>query len=304
MAYSKGDVITAATLNGFLTTMRTVYGQGTGDRGYGMTTITQADVAAAAVINSAHWTNLRGMMANVATHQGSVSTIVPANLLEVTDVITAHETGSPSLNAYDLDSIITELDTNRLTAAAGGMTLTSAHGTVTRATAWTSIDGAIKVDFGSEDAARYFFNSGGEIRVRFAHAGGVSDRDDAWRTMFTSIGTLAIKARSSTRSGSISTSFLDATKGYYTLTDTNQPILNGLNIGGGAYASNDIVVSAKTETIASVRGANGSALTVTAALADQSGGADVNSGTQMIIDIYRATGIGIVLPTLTTPDGF
>ena len=54
MAYSKGDVITAATLNGFLTTMRTVYGQGTGDRGYGVTTITQADVTAASVINSAH----------------------------------------------------------------------------------------------------------------------------------------------------------------------------------------------------------------------------------------------------------
>lgn len=304
MAYSKGDVITAATLNGFLTTMRTVYGQGTGNRGYGLTTITQADVTSTSTIASTHWTNLRGMMAAVATHQGSVSTLVPANLMDAGDVITAHETGSPSLNAYDIDSIITELDTNRLTAAAGEMTLTSVHGTVTRATAWTSIEGAIKVDFGSEDAARYFFNSGGEIRVRFAHASGVSDRDDAWRSIFTSIGTLAIKASSSTRSGSISTSFLDATKGYYTLSGTNQPILNGLNIGGGAYSGNDVVVSAKTETIAGVRGANGSALTVTAALDDQSGGDDVASGTQMIIDIYRATGLGIVIPTLTTPDAF
>lgn len=304
MAYQKGDVITAATLNGFLTTMRTVYGQGTGDRGYGVTTITQANVTTTATVLSSHWTNLRGMMATVATHQGSNSVIVPANLMDATDVITAHETSAPSSNTYEIDGIITELDTNRLTAAAGGMTLSSAAATTTRATAWTSIAGAIKVDFGSEDAARYFFNSGGEIRVRFAHASGVSDRDDAWRSIITSIGTVAIKANSSTRSGAISTSFLDATKGYYTLTTTNAAVLNGLNIGGGAYSGNDLVISAKTETVTAVRGGNGTAVTITAALDDQSGGDDVASGTQMIVDIYRATGLGIVSPTLTTTTAF
>lgn len=304
MAYRKGDPIAAADLNGFLATTRNVYGVGTGDRGYGQTTIVQSDVTTSTVVSAVHWTNLRSMIVAAATHQATaVTDLMPTSVLDVGDVVTAHEQASPSSNAYDLDSYITAIDTNRLNASASHMTLATAAHSASRATTWSSeaITGTFTATFASEDAARHFFNSGGQLRIRLTHPNGAGTLNDDWRTICaTTVGTLTISAHAFAVSGTATSAVLS--KGYYELTASYQTVFNGLSIGGGSYSGNDVTVQARVLNVAGVRGGNGTVVEFLVTLNDESGGT-VADGTTVAFDVYRATTLlGISAPTWATTD--
>ncbi len=307
MAYSKGDQITAADLNAFLTTVNSVYGTGTGNTGYGQTSL-QAAVSAGNIINSSHFTNLRTMITTCATHQGtSVSALVPANLLDAGDTITAHETGAPSSNAYDLDSYVTAINTNRLTAAGGAMSII-AGSTITRATAWsTTITCTVDVIWGSEDAARFFFNTGGQVRLNFTQPGATS-QDNDWRNILvTLLGEVRLGASSTTNTGS-SSGLSASGVGFHNLTTTATSIVTGTNVGAGAYASNDISITAQVLNKVGTNGGNGNTIRFVVLLSDQhTGGTDsVTSGTALAFSAYKATTYltGIATPTYTTQTAF
>lgn len=310
MTYVKGNTIVATDLNGFLATTRAVYGVGTGDKGYGQTTVTQADVASGDTISGTQWTNIRTMLVACANHQGTAQTLLPTSGLLVSgQTVTAHETGAPSSNTYDLDTVVTAIDTNRLTAAGGSMTLTSGAHSVTRGTTWSSsITTTVDVVFGSENAARYFFNSGGQVRIRFSHPNGVATQDNDWRTILGSkIGTLTIGATTASLSGS-ETASLTGSMGYYNMTTTAANVFAGTNIGGGAYSANDVSITAAVRNRAAVNGGNGDTIRFVITLDDQHTGSSdtVATGTQVLLDHYRATTYltGIVVPTYSTVVAF
>lgn len=313
MAYRKGDVIAAADLNGFLDTVRAVYGVGSGNRGYGQTTVTQENVVAnTTVVAASHWLNLRSMIAACANHQGtSIANLPPAGSFVAGETVYAHEQSSPSSNAYDLDSYISAIDTNRLTANPVSMTLSTSAFTLTRSSAWsTAITGVFDVDFGSENAARYFFNSGGEIRFRAVHPSGGTTKDADWRTIFTNaIGTMTLKASSFSISGT-ATSAVSNT-GFYGLGSASPTtIFNGQNIGSGAYSMNDVIVTAKVLNKAGVNGGNGTGIRFTVVFDDAYTNNVVAetallSGTTLHVDVLRATVLtGIVAPSFTTVTSF
>lgn len=327
MTYQAGSTILAADFNNFLGTNGTsayassgaaqekvgaLYGVGYADRGYGQSAVSQAVVSANTSITSTHWTNLRSMISTIATHQGTSTTLLPpSGELASGQTIEAHESSAPTSDAYDINGMIALIDTNRNTANVGSMTLTSNAHTVTRASTWGSggsetINCTVDITWGSEDAARYFFNSGGEVRLVLSHSSTSGSQNQNWNTILsTGVGTITFSAHATARSGS---SGSGSAIGYYELTGSNQTIYNGTNIGTGAYSANDVTVQAQRLSYTGTNGANGTGIRIVVSLVDQHSGTSdtVASGTALNISHYRATTYltGISAPSYSTVDGF
>lgn len=314
MSYVKGNTILASDLSAFMSSVSAVYGVGSGDKGYGQTAITLTPPVTGALITADAWTALRNAMVVCGNQQGSAFTaLVPAPSLVTGQTIYAHEQAAPSSNAYELANNVSLLTTNRLTAATAAMTLTSSAGTISRGSAWggtatPSITATIKIDFGSENAARYFFNSGGQVRVALSHPAGSTNQDADWNAVLASkVGTLTLGAHACTLTGSLSS--LLTSKGYYELTAGGTTLFNGQNIGNtSAYSSNDVTIAAAVGNVAGSLGGNGSYVTFTAVLSDQHTGTydSVTSGTTLTVAHYRATAYltNISAPTVTTVTAF
>lgn len=290
MSYTTGQIAAAADLNTFLEVVRNVYGTGSGDRGYGQTNPALAAVAPGGSITAQHWSDLRTAIASSANHQGTSIAALMSNP-EVGQTLAANQA---------LAQIITTLDENRLAAAPSSMTVTNAAHVITRSSPWsTSIGAVVDVDFPSEDAARYFFNTGGELRLKLSHPNGTGNQDADWRDVFDRIGTIKFAAQTSTTSGSAGTL---APLGYFDLTNTPITIFDGQNIGGAIdsiYTVNDVTIAAVRRNYVGLRGGNGSGIRFTITLTDESEGDSIAAGTQVIYDLYRATAhvIGIASPT-------
>lgn len=311
MAYVKNSTILASDLNTFLAQTRAIYGVGSGDSGYGQTAITQPDVAVGDIIRGTHWANMRNMLAVCLNHQaGSLPvTLPPANLLAVPETIFAHETDAPSSNAYDVNGHITTATAQRLIAGPTSMTVTNNAHTVTRSTNWNAnISTTVDVGFGSEDAARYFFNSGGQIRLVMANPNGSSSQDVSWRNVLASqIGTFTLSAHSSANSGT--TNYSSSSVGFYEIATTATTVLSALNVGGGAYAANDVIITAQVLNRTGTRGGNGNTIRFVITLRDEHANAfydSVSSGTNVVFSHSRATLhlTGIAVPTFATITNF
>lgn len=310
MAYVKGSTILAADLNGLMSTINSVYGVGSGNYGYGQTAISTANVTAGSQVMGSHWTNLRSIINICSAHQGIAQTLMPpSGVLASGQPIVAHESSAPSNNTYDFDGIIANCAANRLVAAASSMTLTSSAHSVTRASTWSStISTTVDVQFGSENNARYFFNSGGQIRFRVAHPNGTATQDDSWREIVnTMLGTLTMSATSVSISG-VATSSLVPSLGFYNLAASAQTIFNGNDLGSGAYAGNDLTVTAQVLNRVGTNGGNGTAIRFVISMNDSHTGFydSVSSGTNVSFSHYRATAYlaGIVTPTYATQVAF
>jgi len=290
-----------------------IYGVGYGDRGYGQTTITLTAITAGTVISSAQWTDMRDALAVCSESQdGSPDSLIPpATELEAGDLIQAHESDAPTSDTYDFNSVISDIDTNRfvLDATKDGTFSTITTSSDTRTSSWGSGTGSIdcqfNYDFGSEDDARYFFNSGGEIRIDLSHPTG-SSQDNNWNTALgTALGQVRMGYTATTSTG---TSALSSSVGFYDLTDSFQTILDGTNIGTGAYSANDVLIEARRLNFSGVNGGNGDGVRVRITLTDQHTNAfsdTVSSGTAASFTVLKATFLsGIITPTGSLTDTF
>ena len=307
MSYSQGSTIAAADYNSFTggqdlgvafasavaATQKAsaLLGVGYGDRGYGQSTPSLPTKSSGQSIAAADWANLRTALSTLNSHQGSGVTL-PAVAVAGNAV------------SYDAQyaSCLATVDANRFNTNSGAsMTLVSNALAITRVGTWgagnAGISSIMTVSFASEDAARYFFNSGGELRFALSHPTGTTQNAN-WSTALTAVGNIAFKANATTRSG---TSGTPAAIGYYQLTTGNQAILSG-TIGTGAYATNTIAVYAKAAAITGLNGAKGYQVVFTFVLQDAHTNAfsDVcTAGTAVAASHLRATSVltGIAAPT-------
>ena len=331
MAYQAGDNILDNEYNGFIGSGGTAayasqaavnaaapavganYGVGYGDRGYGQTAITLSPVTAGALINSSEWTDMRNALAVIREHQtgGVPSTVPPTSVLQVGDVITAHESDPPSNDPDDFNSQISAGDSSRFVADAAkvGTFSTTGSSSSTRGSSWGSGSGSINCifdyGFGSENAARYFFNSGGQLRIDMTHPAG-TPQDNDWRSsLITRLGQVRMTYTATTSTG---TSGLSSGIGYYDLTGSYQTIINGANIGTGAYTTNDVLIEAHRLSFGGVNGGNGSGVRVRITLTDQHVNAffdTVSAGTSASFSVLKATFLsGIVTPSGTVTNAF
>jgi hypothetical protein len=305
MTYQKAGRILATDFDGFLTTTSNVYGTGNSDRGYGQTTFAQAAVSIGDLIRSVHWTNLRSMIVTCANHQGtSVATLPPSSEFAVGHTIFAHEQASPSNNAYELLNNITLIDTDRLNVSNTSLSVATNVHTVTRATGWTgSITAEISVLWASENAARYYFNSGGQIRLIGSQPTS-TPQNNAWENTLTNrVGTVRFAVHATTNSGYVNGSHAI---GFYELTDSYQTIYNAAVSGGTYYyySGDSVTISAKRLNYGGVNGGNGRGVQFRIVLQDTGlyYSATTASGTSFSFDNVKATTFlsGITSPVYST----
>ena len=302
MTYAVSGLIQAGDYNGFVgnTAPSSAYasslaatdkvaaliGVGYGDRGYGQTSTNVAPTSTGVAVSAGQWNNLLNVMSTLNTHQGSGLTLQPTVA-----------SGGTILYQSSIPTNIATLDTNRLLANVTQMTVSSAL-TSSISTPWSgTITHVFTVDFGTENAARYFFNSGGQIRWSGSNTGGSTGSAAAWAALLTAMGTIKMGADSTTYTGSGGT--ITNNIGYYGL--TGSLVQTFIHYGSGPYYSGLYYsIQVSRGNYSGSNGGNGSLINCTVTLYDSAYGS-VNGTTSSFIDQYKAGGVlTIASPTYTT----
>jgi hypothetical protein len=199
-----GSNITAA---GFVTIQNkaeSLLGTGAGSRGYNQTVVS-SDVFPGNQITRAQWDLLKTDIINILYHQnGELPNIITVNSGDVIQF----GAGNPN-NNYDI--LLDTAAANRFQVAASQSVVTS-KGAATYTSAWnSSAQFTVTVTFGTADQGRYFFNSGGKIRLNTSISGGSGTAQyNAWVNFLNSVGIRSFGADT------------DPLINYYTLTNSFQ----------------------------------------------------------------------------------
>lgn len=196
MTYSTGSTIIDDDYNIFATgnaagtgddtvaNINTIWGS-TGDGAYynynyGQTS-TVSPVSAGNTITATQWATLLTRMTSIANHQGTTITAI------------SNPSTGDTISAYAaLSSNITSIYNNRLNAASVGTDLTTNGTTQTTSTWDVSAVAEQTFTFADFDSARYFFNSGGQIRLSYSLTGGSDAKSLEWADLLTKTGTIVI----------------------------------------------------------------------------------------------------------------
>lgn len=179
MTYSSGGLIQATDYNGFVNdtvgaNVNATWGSGTSSAGYGQTSIPTVNTTN--LVSATQWATLVNTIASMANHQGTVITARSAptagTLISV-------------LSAVNTD--ITNCYNNRGNAAAVGSQYTAWTGTNSKTTATSGASWTITftniVTFSDSNAARYFFNAGGLIKLQTSKTATGQTGDPEWNDL-------------------------------------------------------------------------------------------------------------------------
>lgn len=230
MTYSSGGLIQAADYNGFASlgspSVNTFWASGTGSSGYGQTPINT--VLIDRTVYATEWASLFLAIKKAAAHQGV--TLLPFyNTSPLPGEIITFE--------QEMISNINALYANRLNTAAQGSSL--ATSVVNTNITWSSsLTMEITATFASENAARYYFNAGGQIGFSFYHPSTGVNINQTFTTIAGQFGTVWLSSPTSgavTLSGSsyngvtqvggvTSGATINTNLGFYGLTSSNQQL--------------------------------------------------------------------------------
>ena len=285
MSYAQGQTIAAADYNGLVGTnpntasgtLNTVWSTGGTTAGYGQTAL--ATVATGDSILASSWANLVNRTANAATHQGTSITGV-----------TAPSTGGVITYLSAIPTNLTTIYTSRLNAATQGSTTSNA---VTTASTWSSAATFTQtVTFANGDAARYFFNSGGQLAMTVSHPNG-SGINLLLNNLCSNVGTVVLSAPSSGTATIAGTSYsgvqrvggggnaptVSTNSGYYAWTTSNANVYyQTASTGPSGYLSTNINIFVKTNGTVGSNGDRGNVITVYTVWDEIPNGLTVSSG--------------------------
>lgn len=299
MSYSTGDLIEATDYNNLRNLAAQVYGVGFGNSGYGQTSISLPPVSGGdtELVKSVEWTNLRDAIQVCADHQGTTVDLPPPGQLAVGALIRAH---TASDNTGDIPTSIDDITTNRLNADSGSLTTFTSQLVSTRNSGWSSqIRHEFTVTFPTVDDARYFFNSGGQIRIRASRTGGSGTAQNAaWTNLLNNMGTVSFDY-----TGVYAAVGTASPIGYYDLGGSNVLIYD-LDDTAANYNANSVQIFGRyVDGPGGANGDNGRILRFRVNYNDGSGGFtdNVNGTFTSTVDIRRATThLSIPAPVLAT----
>ncbi len=178
MAYSPGGLIEATDYNGFVSTnganVNAVWGEGSTDSGWGQSAL--ATVSAAGTITATQWATLVNTISSMASQTGTAITSRSAPVAGNTINILAA-----------LNTDITNITANRLNAVANGSQFTGWTGTNSKTASTSGATWSITfvntVTFSSANAARYFFNAGGRIKIDVSKTATGETGDPEWNDL-------------------------------------------------------------------------------------------------------------------------
>ena len=268
-----------------------LWGIGYGTRGYGQTTPLLNIKTTGDIASGQNWADLVTVINSCATHTGTVLVDVPTE--------SVFATGNPiSALTFDWLTAISTLDTNRSNVDVATMS-TSASPLITseRTINWADtilFEG--KVDFGDENSARYFFNSGSQIKLSLDPSLSTAQ----WQAFLELVGQISIGADTTSSSLPGGTA---VNAGYYNLS-TNTYTTLFTQYDTGPYSNNYVKVSAKRlDTNSSVNGGNGSSLAIKYEFVDAYS-ATISGTLTLDMNSYKpSSGLTIANPVVTKITG-
>jgi len=272
-----------------------IFGTGFGDYGYGgdSTNVGVSDLPTIAVSDVVQsdtdvigapppgdpdeWVNLRNAFLDCATHQATVLPVLPLpSLADLSDGVPISANPVDDFDNLNSAANNAALEASR-TAFAGESFTVSLGLTNARGASWSSfIKHEFTVTFVDEDDARFFFNTGGEIRISASRTGGsASPQNTAWSNLV-----------------SANSPYIFTQADYFILTTlfvSKQSVSSG-----GLYFLNNWNIKAKADTITGLNGGKGSVLRFSSEFTDGhvNGFFDTVDGTfTSTIDEKLSTGI-------------
>jgi len=240
--------IIQADYNDIRNKMVTILGSGSGNFGWGQQArINSSAVAEGNTVTINEWANLRYDVINAYKHiNGSNPTtaqVAEGNTIRYTSNFTP-DTGTLDVPQKQYDDWANNITTNRFTVAAGESVVTAAI-SQTKTDAWNgTISCVIGFYFGSANEARWFFNSGGQIRISAARTGGTtSAQNTAWSNLLTAVGTQIFGANTP-GTGTTPGDGLN----WYRCTSTFQTYYTGT--ASSPYGANNIQLQARVTDVA------------------------------------------------------
>lgn len=236
MSASANNRISVTDYNAIRSIAASVMGVGSASRGYGQP-INSIAKSQNELISQTDWDNLRFDLLNARRHQNGSSSLVEVNENQTI--------GAGAINLYE--SLRTTIDNNRFTVAAGQFLTTGANANGTTLTTFRNYNGAewsneintiLTVTFTDANRARFFFNSGGTIRIQSSKTSGV--RTDAqnisWTNLLSSAGLQEF-------GGQIPVTGFSPMNGtnFYRLTNSFQPYYS---LASGTYTTNRYILEA------------------------------------------------------------
>ncbi len=270
MSYAQFATIDAADFNALVggnptttaNTLNATWATGGSTAGYGQTAVANV-VAGTNILASTQWASLVANTASAASHQGS----------SITSVSTPVAGGVITFNAA-IPTNLQTIYTNRLNAASQGSTTSN---TATRGTTWSNqLTFTHTATFANGNAARYFFNAGGQIKMTCSHPGTVGI-DLLFNNLATNIGTVVMSAPTSGTVSIAGTSYngitkigtggnaptIDSSKGYYGLTTSNATVFTQTaSTGPSGYLSSFIRFIVASNGTQGSNGDAGSVITI------------------------------------------
>ena len=293
MTYAQYGTIAATDYNNLVGTnpnttsgtLNTVWATGGTAAGYGQTAAGQVSVGN--TVAATNWATLVSNTASAASHQGTSITSV-----------TAPVTGGTITYLSAIPTNLTTIYTSRLNASTQGSTVANS---VTRATSWSNnLIFTHTVSFANGDAARYFFNAGGQLKVTCSHANNAAGVNLLLNNLASNVGTVTISSPTSGTATIASTSYNGVTRvggggatptistnsGYYSMTVSNVKVFSQIASTGPAYYVNtNISVTQKSNGTQGSNGDAGNVITLYTVWAEVPVGYVVGSGSTTTVTV-------------------
>lgn len=236
----QGTKIAAIDYNNIQSIISLVLGTGSDQFGYGQP-VASSQVSTNNKITVTQWNNLRSDLLKCRRHQTEVDE--SGELVDPTVNTTITEAHR---QAYLNFAERIRLDANRL-ASPPDLQASKADLVLPRKVRTSQWNGTltqtITVNFGSADAARFYFNSGGDFRFSVDYVKETTNpKNDSWETIFNTMGTIIFNHTETTANSGITTAY-----GWYDLTTSDLQIFEKATTTP-TYSPNRYRILAKTDS--------------------------------------------------------
>jgi hypothetical protein len=261
MTYASGGLIQASDFNGFNGSVMQLWGTGTGSYGYGQTPVLANVTAVTSGVAASDWATMISRMSTMKQHQTNGTT---------TGVPSQPTSGGIVTYLSQVSTSIADLQTNRTALGAYGTSLSASY---TTTTPWTNyVIANATISFANADAARYFFNAGGQLQInRTGTALSGNSKSSNWNTFLTStLGTFYLAALTNgvTATGN-TTPTTNTALGYYGSSSSEQLMFKDFDSPSTAdYTANYMNVTVQTDGVTGSNGGTGSKIYLKCYLVD------------------------------------
>ena len=249
--------ITAARINNLQSSIALILGDGSGQNGYGQVVTSlpvsnTGDVVEATDMNAIYADILKARVHQVGPGDIGIAEVIQ-NLNIVAedtssfidnDGITSIDPDGTKKGIVDFENLMTQVQADKALIHPSQAALEPGISSV-RSSSWNGlIVHEIQVTFSSASARRFFFNTGGEIRLSANNTSASTPKGLDWSQLCSQVGTIKFSAEST-----VSTTGGGTSIGNYNLTASDQDIYQKIGSGtySAIYAGNIYTIKARSD---------------------------------------------------------